>query len=171
MANILIDGYNLIGLAHRNLEKARHDLIQQLSRYAKLKGHSITVVFDGWKEGPARETRTKMGAVTVIYSGLGEKADDVIKHMLSSDTKPWITVSTDREIAAFAEKKKLAALRGDEFERKLSAALEADRPPEEEAEAFAKDDENLDLKPECQKGNPKKRSKKDKKKIEALQKL
>ncbi|HDH00925.1 MAG TPA: hypothetical protein ENG80_03850 [Nitrospirae bacterium] len=51
MANILIDGYNLIGIAHDNLEKARIDLIQKLQSYSKLKKHRITLVFDGWKNG------------------------------------------------------------------------------------------------------------------------
>ena len=57
MADILIDGYNLIGIAHRNFEQARNELISQLNRYASLKRHSITVVFDGWKNGQAAETR------------------------------------------------------------------------------------------------------------------
>jgi predicted RNA-binding protein with PIN domain len=59
MANILIDGYNLIGIAHRDFEKARQDIVLQLDRYAGLKRHSITVVFDGWKNGQAAETKIR----------------------------------------------------------------------------------------------------------------
>ena len=49
MAYILIDGYNLIGIAHGNLEEARNDLIEKLQKYAAIKKQSITLVFDGWK--------------------------------------------------------------------------------------------------------------------------
>ncbi len=63
MANILIDGYNLIGIAHKDLEKARQELIQKLHGYAKTKGHDITLVFDGWKNGQLKETITRLGCV------------------------------------------------------------------------------------------------------------
>ncbi len=169
MANILIDGYNLIGIAHRNFEKARNDLILQLDRYASMKMHSITVVFDGWKNGQSSETTKRMGNITVIYSSLGEKADNVIKNMLSSATKPWIVVSSDREIYEFARKKYLVALKADEFEGKLCSALDASENDKEEKQC--EDDKDFDPQPAGKKGNPKKLSKEDKRRIEALKKL
>lgn len=169
MANILIDGYNLIGIAHRNLEKARQDLILQLDRYASLKRHSITVVFDGWKSGQAAETKKRMGDVTVIYSSLGEKADLVIKNILAAATKPWIVVSSDREIYEFARKKYLVALKADEFTVKLSSALDAAEYDEEEKSSEG--DEDFDGPRAAKKGNPKKLSKEDKRRVEALKKL
>jgi predicted RNA-binding protein with PIN domain len=57
MAFLLIDGYNLIGTAHRDLEKARNNLVSKLSKYSAQNGHDITVVFDGWKDGQARMVR------------------------------------------------------------------------------------------------------------------
>ena len=36
LANILIDGYNLIGIAHDSLEKARNDIIAKLRAIQKL---------------------------------------------------------------------------------------------------------------------------------------
>ena len=168
MANILIDGYNLIGTAHKNLEKARNDLIQGLGRYAKIKGHEITVIFDGWKAGQALETRERIGGINVIYSRLGEKADQVIKNILTSAPKPWIVVSSDREIYKFAEKKSHAAVTRDEFGAILDSAFdlggqdEAVEPPEEE---------DWDPAALSKKGNPRKLSKRDKRKTEALKKL
>lgn len=169
MANILIDGYNLIGIAHRDPEKARNDLIQKLGTYANIKQHNITVVFDGWKNGQLAETRKRVGDITVIYSRIGEKADDVMKNILSLGTKLWIAVSSDREIYDFAEKKNSIAVTADEFEEKLYEALEASNQNKEEKPL--KDDEDLYLTHARKKGNPKKLAKKEKRKIEALKKL
>jgi hypothetical protein len=168
MANILIDGYNLIGIAHTDLEKARQELLQKLINYSNTKGHNITLVFDGWKNGQKDETYSKAGNVAVIYSRLGEKADLVIKKILSSAAKPWIVVSSDREISGFAERKDFAALTSDEFADKLYSAVKQGKT--EEAASYDKDD-GMDLMPARQKGNPRKLSRKEKKKIEALKKL
>jgi hypothetical protein len=167
MANILIDGYNLIGIAHKNLEKARNDLLKKLSMYAKIKSHSITVVFDGWKNGQATETRTRVEGIIVIYSSLGEKADYVITKLLSSSQQIWIIVSSDREIYNFAEKKNLVAISANVFEKKLYSALSATGHDEESLE----NDEDLDQAHRWKKGNPKKLSKKNKRMMEAFKKL
>ena len=169
MANILIDGYNLIGVAHRDFEKARNELIQRLNRYSNLTGHSVTVVFDGWKNGQAAETKIRMGGITVVYSSLGEKADSVIKRMLSSPTKKWIAVSSDREIYNFAEKNDCVALKRDEFEAKLEAGIYEGGI--NSAYGFSKDDGDSYPTGAGKKGNPKKLSKRDKKKMEAMKKL
>ena len=50
-----------------------------LIEYRKGKSHDITVVFDGWKTGEARESQSATGGIKVIYSRIGEKADSVIK--------------------------------------------------------------------------------------------
>ena len=80
---VIIDGYNLIGTSHRNLEKQRETLIDALIEYKKRKGHDITVVFDGWKTGESHESRYVTGGVRVIYSRVGEKADSVIKRIIT----------------------------------------------------------------------------------------
>ena len=168
MANILIDGYNLIGIAHKDLEKARQELIQKLHGYANTKGHNITLVFDGWKNGQLKETITKLGWLTIIYSKLGENADSVIKKILSSATKQWIVVSSDREISDFAESKNFAAVTSDEFEGKLYLIIEQNN--NNESSNYGKDDD-MDLMPARQKGNSNKMSKRDKRNSEALKKL
>lgn len=60
------------------------------------------VVFDGWKGGAGIESSSVRGGVKIIYSRLGERADAVIKRILSSDRREWIVVSSDREIAGHA---------------------------------------------------------------------
>jgi predicted RNA-binding protein with PIN domain len=168
MAHILIDGYNLIGTAHGNLEKARKDLIDQLQKYSLIKEHDITLVFDGWKSGHKDQTRTKAAHVTVIYSRLGEIADVVIRKMLTPDAKPWIVVSSDREIYDYAARKDFAAVTSDEFEDKLFTALHSENI---ESIPDMKDDDEDDPYPVRFKGNPRKLSRREKKKQQALKKL
>jgi len=98
MSRLLIDGYNLIGILHRDLKKARQELIETLINYRKKKGHDITVVFDGYKTGPGMETVEYYGGVRVIYSGVSEKADDVIKRILKTEKLFWIVITSDRDI-------------------------------------------------------------------------
>lgn len=174
MAYILIDGYNLIGTAHGNLEKARNDLIDQLQKYSQIKLHDITLVFDGWKSGHKDQTRIKAAHVTIIYSRLGEIADVVIRKMLTPDAKPWIIVSSDREIYDYAARKDFAAVTSDEFEVKLFRALNENigSIPDMHDE---EDDYPLPAGRQAPKnrfkGNPKKLSKREKKKQQALKKL
>ncbi len=166
MAHIIIDGYNLIGIAHKNLEKARNDIIEKLSEYTRLKRHDITIVFDGWKSGQGAETKMRIGNVNIIYSRLGEKADFVIKKILSDDIRPWIVISSDREISDFADKKDFVSIKSDEFEDKLDAFFNPD-----EEDVLKNDEIDAGYRRHRRKGNPQKLSQKQKKKIDALKKL
>ena len=167
MAYILIDGYNLIGTAHSDLEKARNDLIDQLQKYSSIKQHDITLVFDGWKSGHKDQTRIKAAHVTVIYSRHGEIADVVIRKMLTPDGKPWIVVSSDREIYDYAARKDFAAITSGEFEDKLFRALHDNS----ESIPDMQEDDEYESSRTRYKGNPRKLSKREKKKQQALKKL
>ena len=169
MAYILIDGYNLIGTAHRDLEKERNKLIEDLSRYSNKTGHDITVVFDGWKNGMGAETNMMIGGVRVTYSRLSEKADKVIMRIISAGHKAWIVVSSDREIADFARSKGASPVTSDEFKYKLYSPIEAADDFEEEP--IEEDEEEINIKPARMKGNPWKLSKKEKMKLRTLKKL
>lgn len=166
MSYILIDGYNLIGIAHKDFEQARSNLISRLCEYTTLKDHDVTVVFDGWKDGQLNETIMHKGRVTVVFSRLGENADSVIKKILSKDRKPWIVISSDREIADFAYGKDFAAITSSEFEKKLYSAGSITEKDENKA---VQDEE--DEAPVRRKGNPYKPSKKLKQKQLAIKKL
>jgi predicted RNA-binding protein with PIN domain len=178
MAYILIDGYNLIGVGHENFEKARSKIIHELQQYASLKKHDITIVFDGWKSGMKDQTRNKAGHVTTIYSRLGENADTVIKKMLSSAEKPWIVISSDREISDYAFKKDYAAVHSEEFEFKLYSALRNVQSNKENTDEISLENEikkyyedEFNDTSSSPTGNPRQLSKKDKKKMQALRKL
>ena len=168
MSHILIDGYNLIGTAHGNLEKVRNDLISRLYEYSKIKGHQVTLVFDGWKDGQKDETKTRSGNLTVIYSRLGDTADHVIRKMISSSAAQWIVVSSDREVSDFAINKDFAAVTSDEFEIRMNRALHAG---EEEFIDQDFEEDLMDCMYSPSKGNPGKLSKKQKRKLSALKKL
>ncbi len=162
MSKILIDGYNLIGIAHGDLEKARNEIIKTLQEYCKVRGHEVTIVFDGWKTGGKDETKIKSQDLTVIYSRLAENADSVIKRIISASQTPWIVVSSDREVSDHALRNDMAAVTSQEFESKLLSAL---------GEEDVNDFEDEDTLPYSRKGGSRKLSKKDKKKIQALNKL
>lgn len=99
---IILDGYNIIGTSHRDLEAQREKLVQSLIKYREARGHDIVVVFDGWKAGSGSENTVVKGGVKIIYSRLGENADSVIKRILSAEKREWIVVSSDRDIASHA---------------------------------------------------------------------
>jgi len=171
MAHILIDGYNLIGVAHKDLEKARNRLIEKLARYTGLKGHDITLVFDGWKNGQGTETRTRVSSITIVYSRIGENADFVIKRIVNEDKKQWIVVSSDREIADFAHGKDLVCISSDEFESRLNSGLAFSGGEGKEEVLMYDSEEDYDRMPVHRKGNPRKLSKRQQKKLHVLKKL
>lgn len=170
MAYILIDGYNLIGIAHNSLDNARKDIVNKLSRYSELKGHSITLVFDGWKDGQPDETRMRTGNINIIYSRIGEKADLVIKRILSQGSQPWIVVSSDREISDYALRKNFVPVTADEFENKLYKCIK-NSGQDNNMEFIGYDDEDDDVASGKRKGSSQRPSKKLKRKIQALKKL
>lgn len=123
---ILIDGYNVTGVNRGNLEAVRKALIRDLIEYRKKTGHSITVVFDGWRDGAGHESRTVSGGVTVMFSGIGERADDLIKRIASAERGKWVIVSSDRDIESFAWRSGCVPIMADVFLHALDRSLEDD---------------------------------------------
>jgi predicted RNA-binding protein with PIN domain len=159
MSGLIIDGYNLTGILRGDLEGERQRLIDALSEYRKKKGHNITVVFDGWKDGRGHEHRSTEGGVTVIYTGLGEKADSVINNTVSKSPTPMIVISSDREIQKHAWSQGATPIDSEVF---LSALERDDSIEGSEEEAYYQ---------ERGKGNPRQLSKKQKAVKRALAKL
>lgn len=94
MQDVIVDGYNLLRtdpelamLERAGLEAAREALLTRLLNAGGLKkARSITVVFDGNKGGYTyeRTERRANGRITVIYSKIGETADEVIKRWVAA---------------------------------------------------------------------------------------
>jgi predicted RNA-binding protein with PIN domain len=126
--HIIIDGYNLIRQSDSlrrferlGLEKGREALIKRLAAYRKLKGHRITVVFDGWIGGPLREERQQSEGVRIIYSRRGEKADEVIKKIARKGSgEELVVVTSDREIVEAVGRSGGVAIASPEFETRMT---------------------------------------------------
>jgi predicted RNA-binding protein with PIN domain len=132
--------------------------------YRKIKGHDITVVFDGWKSGGGREEQLTVGGVKIIYSGLGEKADAVIKRIITRERKEWIVITSDRDIMSYAWSSGSVPIPSSEFltlleKGTLSLSGEYDLIEEDYDEARQR------------KGNPQMLSKKERALLRARRKL
>jgi len=124
--HLIIDGYNLlhvsrslIRLNSNQLQWERDRLIDQLSAYQKLKPCRITVVFDGWQGGWNTEKREEKRGIELIFSKLGEKADEVIKRLAKEKGSGAIVVTSDREVSRFAERMAVAVIPSEQFQEKL----------------------------------------------------
>lgn len=139
---IIIDGYNLLhnspkysSLAHQDLERARQSLLTDLSLYGRQRKHKITVVFDGWQGGPRQESRTTEQRVSVIYSPLGERADEVIRRIALAAKKELLIVTSDQGIIQTLEAKRVLAIVVEDFLERMqdlgrNQAKEYDAEPE-----------------------------------------
>lgn len=163
---ILVDGYNLIGSDKgltSALEPKRNQLIQKLSAYSRERGYPVTVVFDGWRGGWARESEQKSGGVQIIFSRLGEKADEVIKRLAKEWGSGCVVVTSDRELRNRIEAHGAVSIHAGEFIARLAN-------PDRET-VLAEDPGESESKNRDKKGNPKRLSKIERKRRERLKKL
>jgi predicted RNA-binding protein with PIN domain len=142
--HIIVDGYNLIRQSDAlrqyeriSLEEGRRALVRSLADYRKLRGHRITIVFDGWEGGSPGEERDRAGGVDIIYSRLGEKADEVIKRLVAAGGEEILVVTSDREIVTFAARRGKTSIASLAFAERLERVAagpssDADIPAETE---------------------------------------
>lgn len=171
---IIIDGYNLIRQSHslkrldaQNLEQGREALLERLAAYRQIRGHPITVVFDGWGGFNLSSTRTRYKGITVVFTAQGQTADEWIQGRVKK--VPYgAVVTSDREIQEHAERSGLAAISSHEFERRMETALAG------ETDGDIVDDEEWEEEELAQakrKGSAWQLSKKEKKRRAILEKL
>ncbi len=137
---LIIDGYNLIRqssslspLDARSLERGREALLERLGAYRTVRGHPITVVFDGWGGfSPISTEQTKQG-VQVVYTGKGETADEWIKRRVKK-VQYGAVVTSDLEIQRHAERLGVSAILSHVFEQKLEAVLAGDMKGDDRGE-------------------------------------
>lgn len=127
--HIIIDGYNLIRqsaelsrLDRRDLQEGRDALLALLASYKKIKGHRITVVFDGTDAYSLYRQRDQAKGIRVLFSRRGETADTVIKRMAAREREGALVVSSDRDVAGFAMSQNAAAMGSTAFMEKLLMA-------------------------------------------------
>jgi predicted RNA-binding protein with PIN domain len=136
---LAIDGYNFIKqspelrrLEEIELQKAREGLIERLARYKRIKGHAILVVFDGWQAGKTAGHRERSRGIEIIFSRIGERADEVLKR-LSAEKREGVTIVTsDNDVAFHAEKKGATVISAADFADKMEMAEYFDQKGEAE---------------------------------------
>ncbi len=128
--HLIVDGYNLLHVTRSlnrlspvELQLERDRLIRELSTYRQLQPIEITVVFDGWQGGWITEKMERKNGIELIFSKLGEKADEVIKRLVREKGAGVIVVTSDREISRYAEKMAIAVIPSDQFRDKMEASF------------------------------------------------
>ncbi len=121
-------------------------------------------MFDGWKTGGHREEHLATGGIRIIYSRLGDRADDLIRKMLMQDGKERIVITSDRDISQHAWSAGAVPVPSDLFRKRLEpcgnrTGSEGCGNPEDDDDAMP------------QKGNARQPSKKDKALLRVLRKL
>jgi hypothetical protein len=145
-----------------NLEPKRNELIARLQKYHEIKGYPLTVVFDGWRSGWGRESEQKSGGIQIIFSRLGEKADEVIKRLAKELGSGCVVVTSDRELRNWVEAHGAVSISAGEFMARL-ANLDREVFDDEPEESGARD--------RAKKGNPRRLSKMERRRKERLKKL
>jgi len=83
----------------------------------------ITAVFDGWQGGWSTEKRESTKGIELVFSKLGEKADEVIKRLVKEKGAGATVVTSDREISRYAERMAVAVIPSDQFKEKMENTL------------------------------------------------
>jgi hypothetical protein len=124
---------------------------------------NITVVFDGWQGGWATERKERKAGVDIVFSRLGETADEVIRRLVKEKGSGVVIVTSDREISRYAEKLSVAVIPSERFREKMTEPAPNDRE-----EARGSEDERRGGK---KKGPSRRPSKKEMRLQSALKKL
>lgn len=137
--HIIVDGYNLIRqsnifnpLDRKDIQLGRAALIDTLAAYKRIKGHPITVVFDGTNAPSISQNRDQIKGIRIKFSQRGESADAVIKRLAASKKEKALIVSSDQEVVQFALSRGCAAITSAGFEEKLEMAAHLDAHPGDE---------------------------------------
>jgi hypothetical protein len=168
--DLIIDGYNLlhvgrlpIALTAEALQRERERLVEELSSYRQARSCGITVVFDGWQAGWAVEKKERKKGIDLIFSKMGEKADDVIKRLVKDKGPGKVVITSDRDVARYAEKMGAAVIPSEQFRERMDRPFVAG-----EKDADEEEDEQPGFK---RKGPSRRLSKKEKRAKAALRKL
>jgi predicted RNA-binding protein with PIN domain len=155
--HIIIDGYNLIrqsgrlgALDRQDMQQGREALADMLVAYKKVKGHRITIVFDGTGAPVYSQQRDRRKGISIVFSRNGETADAVIKKMARLERQRALVVSSDNEIVRSAESSGAATISADKFEARLEMSIDSGNPETDQ-------NDNRGWKPTTKKKGPSRR--------------
>lgn len=126
---VLIDGNNLLFAARSagtpDKPPGRSALCALLGRWARRRAEAVHVVFDGPPPAPGLASQIADPALTVTYSGAGVSADDVIAHLLVTDSaaRRLLVVSSDRAVAKAARARRARPIDAGAFWNAVCADL------------------------------------------------
>ncbi|MBM4386929.1 MAG: NYN domain-containing protein [Deltaproteobacteria bacterium] len=168
---IVVDGYNFIGAVKRlnpGLENLRESLVSEIEEYAALSGRSVIVVFDGGEEGETYTSKNARKGVKVVFSPPGVEADDVIIEICRKYSG-CLAVTNDSYIRKAIESYNSFAVSCEEFAETMRKASQETGGESDSRHATRDPDE--DDSPPSKKGNPRRLSKKERKRRKLLDKL
>ena len=143
-------------------EHHREELIVRLGMYAQRLHCPITLVFDAWQQtGRVRQDSHRAG-VTVIYTGQGEQADQVIQRLIRTHGKETAVVSSDLEVMNVAKTFGAFSIRSQEFMGRLSLGglHQESRVKRSSGRDPQEDVDELQVRSKEKRGNPRKLPKK-----------
>jgi len=132
----IIDGYNLLFRFYKeksNLETKRRELIGKLDEIATILHLDITLIFDGhYSEEDYVRTHTR--SLEIIYTELGESADETILNELDLHPNPnRVTVITsDRDLSYKAKRRRANVETSKEFFKMITKRAQKkkrEKPP------------------------------------------
>lgn len=124
--HLIIDGYNFIKntAGYRcdwsRIQTGKDRLVDDLCSFNSRRNYSVTVVYDGWKNGGPVESYEKVGGIHIIHSRKGETADTVIMRMCGEYPGDLVVVTADREIISAVIGHGGKTLSPPEFQQKIS---------------------------------------------------
>ena len=167
MAHIIIDGYNYISRNRvsrlegvSQVDTLRQSLLEKLTRYKRQKGGRITVVFDAYKSLSLGRQQENYKGIEVVYSRVGETADDVMIGWIRERRAGMVIVSSDREIIDAAKQQGIPFITPVRMEELMAEAT---------AESYNKVDEEEAR--QTKKGNPRRLPKKLRKVVKTIEKI
>lgn len=164
---LIIDGYNLISEIHggmpTDLEAGRDDLIGSLSVYKRVRRVKIIVVFDATRTGRLTGSAGMKTGVEVVFTKAGQEADEVIRDYAGRFFDGATIVTSDGALAASCKNAGAVVVSSGEFRGLLDSALYEDMKG-----ATAEDEDDF---PQDKKGQAKRPSKVERKKLQRLKKL
>jgi predicted RNA-binding protein with PIN domain len=101
--------------------------------------------------------------VEIIFSKVGEKADEVIKRLAKERGSGVTVITSDRDISKYAERMALAVIPSDQFSEKMESASVKTEETLKNGEGEARGQKK--------KGPSRRLSKKEKRKLATLKKL
>lgn len=143
--HLIIDGYNLIRRSgqlsraeQEGLETGRRALIDRLAAYKRVKGHKVTVVFDGAANRDDFSTRMSEKGIRIRFSRQGQSADAVIENMAAREGQKALVVTADRALADAVSSRGAVTVEPAIFEEKMTMAgmmeTKGEDPEEEDRE-------------------------------------